>query len=197
MNCPSCGAPIEVKNRFSKVVVCQYCGTHSHIAEDKSLSQGAQQSKLADFPSIFKLGDKGTILGKPFEAMGRIRYNYGDGHYDEWFIDLDGEPAWVSEDEGTLKLFTETLDSVDLDDVRSARAGQSITVGDTKMMIKETGTAKVEGGEGELLFYVEPGEQITYIDAVGAGKVFSIEFTDEEMEMFSGHNLMKRDVVVS
>jgi hypothetical protein len=192
MNCPSCGAPIEIKNRFSKVLVCQYCGTHCHIGGD-TLKAGAQQSKLADFPSLLSVGAKGKLLEKDFTVMGRMRYNYGDGHYDEWFIDYDGEPSWVTEDEGAFSLYTETMEGVDVSDIRDLRAGQSVTVAGVKMMVKETGEAVVEGGEGELLFYVEPGEEVTYIDAVGDGKVISIEYTDEEVEVFMGRKLMKRD----
>ena len=53
MNCTSCGASIEIKNRFSKVFVCDYCGTHLRV-KDGGLDIAGKFPKLAEFPSIFQ-----------------------------------------------------------------------------------------------------------------------------------------------
>lgn len=193
--CPSCGAPIEIKNRFSKIAVCSYCGTHLKVGEN-SLADAGKHPKLAEFPSIFSLGAKGTILGKPFSVLGRMRYKYSGGYFDEWFIEYDGAPSWFAEDEGTYTLYTDSFDTVDFPPIESVRAGQNITVGDKKMMIKERGRAVVEGGEGELYYYVEPGTEVVYMDAVSEGKKVSIEYTEDEIEIFTGRPLLKRDIVV-
>ena len=42
-------------------------------------------------------------------------------------------------------------------------------------MIKEKGKATIEGGEGELLLYQEPGTEVTFIDGISEGKKVSIE----------------------
>jgi len=196
INCSSCGAALEIKNRFSKILVCEYCGTH-HKIQDGGISIIGKFAKLADFESLLKPGSKGTILGSPFTAMGRIRYNYGSGFFDEWFIDLDGDKAWLTDDEGVFTLYYDLLEAVDIPDIDEVKAGQNIMVGEKKVMIKEKGKAVVEGAEGELYFYVEPGSEITYLDAVSDGKKISIEFTDAEVEIFSGRPLLKRDIVLS
>jgi hypothetical protein len=63
-------------------------------------------------------------------------------------------------------------------------------------MVKEKGTSVVEGGEGELSYYQEPGTEVTYIDGVAEGKKISIETTEDEVEVFTGRPLLKRDIVV-
>ena len=196
LQCTSCGAPVEIHNRFSKVLVCEYCGTHLKITGDGFEASG-KHAKLAEFPSIFSIGCSGTILNKPFNVLGRMRYNYGSGHYDEWFIEYEGENAWLSEDEGTYTLFTDMVNIMEFPDITSLRAGMSTVIGDKKVMIKEKGTAKIDGGEGELYFYLEPGTQVTYIDGVAEGKKVSIEATDDEIEFFMGRPLLKRDIVVN
>ena len=194
--CTSCGAPIEVKNRFSKVIVCQYCNTHLKVTGN-GLDSSGKHPKLAEYPSILKVGAVGTLLGKNFTASGRIRYKYDGGFFDEWFLDLDGEPAWLTEDEGTLTLYTDLLEAVEIpEDISAVKAGSNITIGEKKAMIKEKGKAVVEGGEGELLHYDEPGSEVTYIDAISEGKKLSIEYSDDEVEVFTGRPLMKRDVMV-
>ncbi|HQP49641.1 MAG TPA: DUF4178 domain-containing protein [Spirochaetota bacterium] len=195
-NCTSCGAPIEVKNRFSKVIVCPYCDTHHKVNVD-GLDPSGKHPKLAEFPSIFHVGCRGTILGKPFSALGRLRYKYSGGFFDEWFVDYDGEPAWFAEDEGTFTLFTEMIEAVDLpENIDALKPGQNILVGDKKVMIKEKGAATIEGGEGELMHYIEPGTPVKYIDGIWSGKKTSIEFSEDELELFIGQPLMKRDIVV-
>ena len=193
--CPSCGAPLEIKNRFSKVLVCGYCGSHLKVTDDGFDSTG-KHPKLAEYPSIFKVGSRGTILGKTFAAMGRMRYNYSGGHFDEWFIEYDGGTAWFTEDEGTYSLYTENLDAIEFPDITSVRAGQNVMIGEKKVMVKEKGTAEIAGAEGELSFYAEPGTKVTYMDGVSEGKKISIEATEDEIEMFIGRPLLPRDIVV-
>jgi len=195
MNCASCGAPVDIKNRFSKIIVCGYCGTHLKV-DDAGIAIAGKYPKLADFPSIFQVGTRGTILGKPFTALGRMRYKYQGGHFDEWFIEYDGDKAWFTEDDGTYTIYTDLFEAVEIPDISTVKAGQNMLVGDKKVMIKEKGKAVVEGGEGELFFYVQPGSEVFYLDAVSEGKKVSIEYTDEEVEMFTGRPLLKRDIVI-
>ncbi len=194
--CTSCGAPLVIRNRFSKVLVCDYCGTHLKIDGD-TLTISGRFPKLAGFPSLFSTGASGTILGKSFSILGRMRYRYDGGYFDEWFLDFDGGNAWLTEDEGTYTLYSDLMESVDISEIEPLRAGQNFLLGEKKVMIKEKGRAVVDGGEGELYFYVKPGTGITYIDAVSEGKKVAIEYSDEEIEIFSGRPLMKRDIVVS
>ena len=196
LQCTSCGAPVEITNRFSKVFVCSYCDTHLRIDGDEGLSESGKYPKLAEFPSLFEVGMTGTILGKPFTALGRMQYLCEGARYNEWFLDYEGGSAWLTEDEGTYTLFTEMYDAVDIPPIDSIRAGQNIEVAGKKIMVKEVGEATVEGGEGELSYYVEPGTEVIYLDAVGDGKKISIEYSEAEVELFTGRPLLRRDIVV-
>jgi hypothetical protein len=194
--CASCGAPLEIKNRFSKVVICAYCGSHLKIS-DGGFDIAGRQAKLAEFPSLLSVGCRGSMLGKPFVAHGRLRYKYQGGFFDEWYIEYDGEPAWFAEDEGTYTLFTEMTQVADVPaDLGDVRAGANIMMGGRRVMIKEKGRAVIEGGEGELFHYFEPGEEVSYIDGICDGKKTSIEWTEDEVELFTGRVLLKRDITI-
>ena len=195
LQCTSCGASVDIKNRFSKVFVCNYCGTHLRVS-DSGLDIAGKHPKLAQFPSIFQVGSRGTILGRPFTALGRMRYNYGGGYFDEWFLEYDGGTAWFTEDEGTLSLYQEVEEADEFPDIDTVRPGQSVMICGKKVMIKEKGKAKVEGGEGELSFYAEPGTEVTYIDGIAEGKKISIECSEDEIEMFTGRAVLKKDIAV-
>lgn len=195
--CTSCGAPVEIKNRFAKVIVCEYCGTHMKIQEEGGLDEQGKYPKLAEYPSIFKVGSTGTILGKAFTASGFMRYKYSGGHFDEWFLEYDGGTAWFAEDEGTYTLFTDMMEAVDVPAIESLRPGQVFQMGGKKVMVKEKGNAEIEGGEGELYFYLEPGTKVSYIEGITEGHKISIEYTDEEVEMFSGRVVLSKDIIVN
>ncbi len=194
--CTSCGAPVAVKNRFSKVIVCDYCGTHMKIQEEGGLNEQGKYPKLAVVPSIFKVGASGTILGKSFSALGFMRYKYSGGHFDEWFLDYDGQPSWFAEDEGTYTLYTNLEEAVDVSAVASLKPGMIFILGGKKVMVKEKGDAEIEGGEGELSFYLEPGTKVSYIEGISEGKKISIEYSEDEVELFSGRVLLRRDIEV-
>ena len=87
-------------------------------------------------------------------------------------------------------------EAVEFPDITGVRAGQNVMIGNKKIMVKEKGTAEVAGAEGELSFYVEPGTKVTYMDGVSEGKKVSIEATEDEIEMFIGRPLLKRDISV-
>ena len=195
MDCSSCGAPVVIVNRFSKVVVCSYCGTHLRVT-DSGLDISGKFPKLAEYPSIFNVGSSGTILGKPFRALGRLRYKYGGGHFDEWFLEYDGGTSWFAEDDGTYTIFFDMLEAVDIPDPATIKAGQNIMVAGKKVMIKEKGVATVESGEGELYYYQEPGSMITFLDGITEGKKVSIEISENEVEVFTGRPLLRRDIAI-
>ncbi len=194
--CSSCGAPIQVKNRFSRVIVCPYCDTHHRVSVE-GLDPSGKHPKLAQFPSMFEVNPTGEILGRPFTALGRLRYRYSGGFFDEWFIEYDGAPAWFAEDEGAYTLFTELVEAVDIpENLLSLKPGQNIMLGERRVMIKERGEATIEGGEGELMHYIEPGTPVKYLDGIWNGQKTSIELSEDELELFIGKVLMKRDIVV-
>ncbi|MCK4907981.1 MAG: hypothetical protein KAS64_10535 [Spirochaetes bacterium] len=68
INCPQCGAGIEVKNRYSKILVCEYCDTYSALESGNAEIMG-KSPKLADLPTYLFLGTEGKILNKTLKAV--------------------------------------------------------------------------------------------------------------------------------
>ena len=194
LNCPSCGAPLEIKNRFTKIVVCEYCGSHVDISGANAVPKG-KFPKLADFPTIFGIGKSGKIRGKSFRVLGRMRYNYGSGFWDEWYVEYgDDGLLWLQEDEGTLTMFYDHDLVSEFPSYDEVRPGKQFHIGDRKILVKEKGKAKIEGGEGELHHYYEPGTEVYYIDGISEGKKVSLEFGETEVEYFIGEPLRKSEI---
>lgn len=196
INCPQCGAPIEVTNPYSKIIVCQYCDTHSQMESGNAAVLG-KFPKLADLPTYLFLGAEGTIKDKRFKAVGRMRYQHSSGYWDEWFLTLeDADQGWLTEDEGELSLYKAKKIKSALPDIDEIQVGKKITINDMSVSVLEKGEAVVAGAQGELNFYVAPGSKMRYIEGVADGKLVSLEITDNEIELFVGKELERKHIKI-
>ena len=187
-NCPSCSAPLEVENRFSRVVICQYCNQTSEITP-KGLDPSGKAPQLVASPSILSLGATGKIEGKPFRVLGRLRYQYDGGFWDEWFLSVDGGQVWLQEDDGEFTAFEkESLKSAvpPFDDIY---VGSMVEVNNLSLFVVERTEAIIAGGEGELYFRVTPGMEANCIDGNAGGETYSLEYTPNEINLSRGRDV--------
>ena len=110
-----------------------------------------KMAKLADTRSIFAIGRTGTMKGKKFEVLGRLRYGYDEGFWDEWFVQFeDGHCEWLTEEEGELSSFQKELLTRPIENIDSLRVGQMVDVEGKRVFLTEMTDASILGGEGEL-----------------------------------------------
>ena len=185
INCASCGAPLEIKSAFTKTVVCPFCDT-TNVITDKGIDPSGKMAKLSQARSIFSIGRRGKLRGKDFEVLGRLRYGYEDGFWDEWFLHFeDGKCGWITEEEGEMSLFFKDLltSPIDFDNIR---VGKIIPIEDKKVFITEISECEIMGGEGELHYRVVPGKRLTHYEGNASGKLVSIEVWPNEIEVHTG-----------
>ena len=196
LSCPGCGGNIEIKDSFSKIAICEWCGATLAV-KDTGLDPTGQTSKLADYPSRFKVGCTGTINNNKFTARGRLRYDYGDGFWDEWFIVFDsGKKSWLQEDEGEYSIYTKQKVKSEIPTFDSIKVGSKLSINDNSIFITEKGKATIAGGEGELMFEIYPGETVSYFEGTSNGKIISVEVTENSMGLSIGDELEFEEVVI-
>lgn len=195
-SCPSCSAPLEVEHRFSRVVICQYCNQTSEISP-AGLDPTGKAPALVASPSILSLGATGQLLGKPFRVLGRLRYQYDGGFWDEWFCDHDGGQIWLQEDDGEFTAFTKETLKTPVPDFYEVGVGSSINVNDRSIFVVEVCESIIAGGEGELYFRVSPGMEANCVDGNSDGEIYSIEYTPEEINLSRGREVPRSQIVVS
>lgn len=194
--CPSCGAPLDIKNRFVKMITCDFCG-QSLLLKDTGLDPTGRTAKLVELPSKLYIDAQGTISGTPFEVLGRLRYQYDSGMWDEWFIMLEGkQPGWLVEDEGTFKLYQKTTLSGAIPPFEQIRVGSTIDLGNKQVFVTEKGEANIVGGEGQLAFNILPGDEIRYLDGNSGSEQVSIEYTSSEIELLTGKAVPAAEIIV-
>ncbi|MEL7339637.1 MAG: DUF4178 domain-containing protein, partial [Bacteroidota bacterium] len=176
--CPSCGAPIQQRTPGARTLVCSYCNQTSHLNAD-SLQAVGEKHLLVDYGSVFGIGQSGRYFGREFLILGRLRIDYKDGFWDEWYIQFldDGESAWIQEDDGSFTLFQQEKTLTQAPALDRIQVGNWNTLNESwePIFITSKSRAKVNGGEGELPFRIVPGEPADFVDGIWEGKIVSVE----------------------
>ncbi|MEW6347518.1 MAG: DUF4178 domain-containing protein [Thermodesulfobacteriota bacterium] len=171
--CPSCGAGQTVTNPGVLMKVCDFCRTAMYWDKDSALRAG---EKSLDLPpsSRFKVGATGKINKKPFMVLGRLAYSHEQGTWSEWFIEMeDGSIQWLAEDEGELFLEQPVEIKARIPAFEDLTPGMKVDLDDKVGTIEELGKATCLGGEGQIPFLAEIGEEYPYADGSGTDGGFS------------------------
>ncbi len=195
MYCPSCGAPVEADQRFAHLVVCPYCHS-SFVLDEKAARIAGTMSLLPKTGSPLFVGATGTLMKRKFSILGRVRYGWERGFWDEWFVGFeDGSMAWISEDESNFTL--ETWSDMDKPPAEfdEVMPGDSVTIGGMNFHIDEKNCAICEGGEGQLPFEIEKGEVIPFLDLSADQGFGTIEYEpDGNTRVFVGRRLEMSEI---
>lgn len=210
--CPQCGAPVTVDRRFAHMAVCASCRSVVTFGEAAAEVAGTM-SALPATPSRLFVGATGRVEGQPFRVVGRVRYGYQRGYWDEWALSMaDGATRWLSEDEGELELEAEVpVDEATLGGGEALPAAASLTPGASVIAagrafrVVERDTAFCEGGEGQLPFVLVQGDRVPFADlrgggsggsSVGAAEVGTLEDLPDGTRLYLGRALAPTELVL-
>ncbi len=183
INCPQCGALLPIRFRWSKLIECPSC--HSSIfLEDEGAKLKGKSSTLSPEPSLVQLHEPLIIEGKNYLPLGKIRYSYGRGFWEEWFLQgANNREFWLSIDEGDFVLEHPIEMPLPFRDVGR------LLVGDHYMgyQVTEKGKGECVGFSGELPKVVTIGEVHRYLHLSKNGaSLITIEYDDDGIELFEG-----------
>jgi len=196
MSCPACHAPLSIKNRFVKMVTCDFCGQVSLLRE-RGLAPTGQTATLVNLPSPLYVDAGGTLWGRRFQVMGRLRYQYDGGWWDEWFLVLENDkPGWLVEDEGEYRFYVKQTLTSPVPAFEAIRVGSVLSIAGHQVFVTEKGRARIAGGEGQLAFAIVPGEQVDYVDGSSGDDVVSLEYTEDEIELSLGRAVAREDLII-
>lgn len=198
LQCQSCGAPLEITNQFVRSVTCRFCGSAYIVTGDSSLSANGQGVSLANYPSRLSVGTTGKIKGRKFHVLGRIRYTYDEGFWDEWQVawDDDAPPSWLEEDEGYWTLFDKMRQKGGIAAYHDIRVGESLSINDMQVFITERRQARVMGSEGQFSAVMPIQGKFGYATGNAGDNIISINFWENEIEVSSGQEVTLSDLVL-
>lgn len=199
LTCPSCGAALPVRNVFkAKLVVCRACDSQIDLTKPgfEALAKLPRREPPQD---ALCLGLKGQLEdGRTHEIIGRIRFEESDADeswfWDEWLLLVqDGTYLWLSEEGRSYELHTEFVPE-NPPDLATLSSAHAIPMDGTTYRVKERGRARIGYVEGELTWRATVGDRVSYVDTVGAGGGWGVEYSDEEIEFFKRRRLSRTEL---
>lgn len=185
--CPSCGARHDLYNPGIITIVCEYCGTAVYWDEEKIETAGKQSILPEGFSRIYR-GATGTLSQKRFFVLGRVRYSFGKGFWDEWYLEFnDGTLGWLIEDNHELSLETR-ITSKKIPPFSSLHPGFKFSIKKIMFVVEEVGLAECLGVEGNIPAAIQSGEKYAFADASSPDGHYTlgIEYDEDPPTIFFG-----------
>lgn len=188
INCPQCGNELPLTFRHAKLTVCTHCDSTIFL-EDEAVKLAGQQSVLSQNPSLLQLGTPFTYRKQSFTPVGKIRYAYELGYWEEWWaLGNDGRGFWISIDEGDFAFEKPIeLDTIDTPQVENLSLGQKVTLFNDDWQVTEIGKGTCEGYEGDLPKIIRVGEVVPYVHLSGmSGQLITLEYVNKTVNAYKG-----------
>lgn len=201
INCPSCGAVVEVRTFGHAVnVVCQSCGSILD-ARDAGVSILQQFKEALRFEPLIPLGTRGKLYGIDYEVVGfQVREIIVDGTSYRWGEYLLFNPyqrfRYLTEFDGHWNAVS-TLRSLPGGD-QSPESQQPRSYETRPFKHFQTATARTIFVLGEFPWQVRVGETVTVVDFIAPPRMLSGEITgDKEVTWSLGEYVAGADVWTS
>jgi hypothetical protein len=184
--------------------VCPYC--QSLLLRGEGDLRAVGKSAVLPFDvSPIVIGTRGKVQHTGFEVVGRVRWGWRDGAWNEWLLVLaDGSTRWLGEAMGTFMLLADAPQARHLPAVDAFAGGGAIAPG-TELVIDgkhfiaaDVKQATCLGGEGELPFATPADWTITSIDFRSpGGACLSVQRDARETSVWIGRYVDLADLAPS
>lgn len=174
-NCPNCGAAVRFRSADLPVKVCGYCRS-SLVRTGGVLESMGVAAAVPDDVSPLQIGTRGQWDGAPFELIGRVRWRWADGGWNEWLmLFADHSTGWLGEAMGRYM----ALQAIDHSGMRTGvvRAlrddtlitlGMDATIDRVRYSVTDIKQATCVASEGELPFNAPAGLTMKSVDLMAA-----------------------------
>lgn len=193
--CPNCGNPLVYTSPALPVKVCDRCQSVV-VRHADGLEKIGEAAMLPFDVSPIQLGSMGTYDGVGFTVIGRIRWGWSDGSWNEWLtLFQDGSNAWLGEAMGDFMLLreaeiTEASDGVLREMVtgRPAMIGMPIIENGIHYVASDIKSAHILASEGELPFRCTTDWTINSVDFRTTGsECASFQRDADGASFYTGH----------
>ena len=151
-NCPSCGAPVQFAWSSAVQTACPYC--HSILVRhDVDLEKVGIVADLPPDASPIQLFTEGIYDNRRFTVIGRIRYEWEQGGWNEWHILFnDQSSGWLSDAQAEYAVSFLAAPPKPLPHPEQIRPGQMLRISGVPFHITHLTPVRYIGFEGELPF---------------------------------------------
>lgn len=192
--CPNCGADVVFRSPALPNRVCDHCRTML-VRSDAGIAQLGTAAVLPFDVSPVQIGMRGIADAKAFEVIGRVRWSWTDGAWNEWLLLFeDGSTAWLGEAMGQFMLlwqhpFAEVRSKTVKNIMKgeNPEPGQQVQIRGQKFTIADARWALCVAAEGELSFTARSGWRVYSVDLRGAaGECANLQRDDASVSFYQG-----------
>ncbi|QGP80373.1 DUF4178 domain-containing protein [Sphingobium sp. CAP-1] len=193
--CPTCGAEVSFRSPALPVRVCDYCRTL--VVRYSQSAQAMGEAAVLPFDiSPIQIGTEGHCFDQSFQIIGRVRWGWTDGAWNEWLMLLaDGSHAWLGEAMGQFMALREVeLGGSQARVLRRLMNGTNVLPGESGTIaghnyeVADIRTIHCLGCEGELPFTAPSGWEALSVDFRNAdGRCASFQKDAHGPTLYVGH----------
>lgn len=189
-NCPNCGASLSLLGLGrSKSIVCSYCNSQIDLTQPPYSVLGSVGARPDPVMTPFQVGMEGAVADEMHRIIGRIRYRDEEDAWDEWLLlSAKGAYRWFSDSTDVGLVLWHPFAPSKPVDPRTIRRGATLDLGEEQARVRSQGTASIDYLEGELTWRARVGDTMSYAEATSDRALYSVEWTDEEIEFFRGEH---------
>jgi hypothetical protein len=203
--CPNCGAEVAFRSAALPARVCDHCRTMI-VRDGASVTAIGKAAEVPFDVSPLRIGTRGRFENQGFEIVGRVRWGWTDGSWNEWLLLFDdGSNAWLGEAMGQFMLLRERPLAELHDEIIQALAdgghapiGTEAQVDGETLVVSDARSATCIAAEGELPFTAPAGWTIFSVDFRSvSGRCASLQRDGKEADFYDGRYVTLEELAPS
>ncbi len=202
--CPQCGAPVAFRSSLPSRV-CDYCRSLL-VRDGDDLRRVGQVAAVPEDVSPLQLGARGRFDGHGFELVGRVRWRWTDGAWNEWYAAVDdGRFWWLGEAAGRYMLLAPTSGDAEQNATyrriasgREPEVGEQSRIGSTQYSVVDVRYVECVASEGELPTATPSGSKALSVDlSASDGRCATIQRDGIGTSLYSGRYVTLAEIAAT
>ena len=185
--CPSCGGPVQFAWSSAVQTACPYCRSIL-VRHDVDLEKVGIVADLSPDASPIQLYTEGVFDNRRFTVVGRIRYEWEQGGWNEWHIVFgDQASGWLSDAQAEYAVSFLAAPPEPLPPPGSIRPGAMLRISGAPFYVTHLTPVRYIGFEGELPFTTTDRSEFLTADLRTFDARFAtIDYSEQPPLLFAG-----------
>ncbi|MBI5280926.1 MAG: DUF4178 domain-containing protein [Candidatus Solibacter usitatus] len=187
-NCPACGAPVQFAWSSAVQTACPYCKAIL-VRHDVDLEKVGEVADLPPDASPIQILSEGVFDNKRFTVIGRIRYEWDQGAWNEWhLLFTDQTSGWLSDAQADYAVsFLAQAPAEPFPAAEELPRGRVFQLQGAQFMVTHLTRVHYVGFEGELPFTTTDRSEFLSADLRTQDARFAtIDYSEEPPLLFLG-----------
>jgi hypothetical protein len=186
-NCPSCGAPVQFAWSSAVQTACPFCKAIL-VRHDVDLTKVGEVADLPPDASPIQIFTEGVFDNRRFTVIGRIRYEWEQGNWNEWhLLFADQTSGWLSDAQADYAVSFHTAPPGEFPPADELPLGRVFQLGGSQFRVTHLTPVRYVGFEGELPFVTSDRSEFMTADLRTQDARFAtIDYSEQPPMLFTG-----------